>query len=540
MCAKVEPPGGGPDDKKPPEIISVTPSAGSVNVSLEPELEILFSERMKREATEKAIFLSPLLFDYPEFEWSGRKLSIKLPEKLKENTTYVLTVGALAIDNHGNKLGQSQSFPFSTGQTIITNTIAGRVLNTGARTIDAWAYKLDSSDLGMFWMDIPDYITQTDSLGEFQFEYLSYGVYLVVAVEDKNKDQFWTPPSEKIALPDTLIKLNENAVEYKPLFMVAGDYDTLQPYLSKVESPDNRKVIIEFSSQMDKNNVLLKSNYRIENVEDSILTIPIIDVYPYTDDKKTIILDCPDLVIGSKYKLTAVNLYSIYEIAADTLMQIFEAGDMDTTSPEIIKISPKPGPRPLPTGFDIKVGFSEACDTTNITQKVLLSDTLKVPVSCEVLWEYPNLLVVKPDFQSGETYLFSMDEPNIFDLVGNPLGDTTKIYKYFTASEDTFGQISGQVASPPGNNVIVKAIAENGESTTTYSAEDGKFIFDKLFPGTYIIRGFCDADHNGHYSGGQIKPFRFAEHIILHIDSVTVRARWETDIGVLDFKSSSD
>jgi hypothetical protein len=540
MCAKVEPPGGGPDDKKPPEIISVMPSAGSVNVSLEPELEILFSERMERETTEKAIFLSPLLFDYTEFEWSGKKLSIKLPEKLKENTTYVLTVGALAVDNHGNKLGQSQSFPFSTGQAIITNTIAGRVLSTGARTIDAWAYKLDSPTPGMFWMDIPDYITQTDSLGEFQFEYLSYGIYLVVAVEDKNKDQFWTPPSEKIAFPDTLIKLNENAVEYKPLFMVVGEYDTLQPYLSKVESPDNRKVIIEFSHQMDKNNVLLKSNYRIENVEDSILTIPVVDIYPYTDDEKTIILDCPALVVGNKYKLTAVNLYSIYKIAADTLMQIFEAGDMDTTSPEIIKISPKPGPRPLPTGFDIKIGFSEACDTTNIAQKVLLSDTLKVPVSCELLWEYPNLLVVKPDFQSGGTYLFSMDEPNIFDLVGNPLGDTIKIYKYYTAFEDTFGQISGQVASPPGSNVIVEAIAENGESTTTYSAEDGKFKFDRLFPGTYIIKGFCDADHNGHYSGGQIKPFRFAEHIILHIDSVTVRARWETDIGVLDFKSSSD
>ncbi len=540
MCAKVEPPGGGPDDKSPPEIISVIPRAGSVNVSLEPELEILFSERMKKETTEKAIFILPLLFDYPRFEWSGKKLSIKLPEKLKENTTYVLTVGALAVDSHGNKLGRTQSFPFSTGQTIYTGSIAGRVLNASARGMDIWAYKLDSPEIGMFWMSIPDYITQTDSLGEFQFEYLSYGIYLVVAVEDKNNDQFFTPPSEKIALPDTLITIDENAMEYKPLFMIASELDTLKPYLSKVESPDDRKVFIEFSQRMDSSSVFLKSNYKIENLEDSILTVSIVDIYPYSDDKKTIVLECPGLVTGNKYRLTAVNLYSIYEIAADTLVQIFEAGGADTTSPELIKISPKPGRQALPAGFDIKFMFSESCDTNDITQKVFLSDTLKVPVSFKIDWEYPNLLVVKPDFQSGEAYLFSMDESSIFDLTGNPLGDSIMIYEYYTAAEDTFGQVGGQLINYPVDSIIVEAISENGESTITFSSDNGKFMFNKLFPGTYVVRAFCDTDNNGQFSCGKIKPFRFAEHIIFHVDSVTVRARWETDIGVFDFKSSSD
>lgn len=204
-CAKIENPSGGPPDKTQPEILFTSPSNGSVKIANDSKIEIQFSKNMNPDLTQKAIFISPIFFDYPTFKWSGKKLTVSLPEKLKQNTTYVLTIGAAAQDSKGNKLGQTKSYAFSTGEIIHSGSIFGKIAGGGQRSLDVWAYNLQSISLDSFIYNIPEYITQTDSLGKFKFQYMSDGRYLVVAVDDRNKDQFWTPPAEKLALPSKIV-----------------------------------------------------------------------------------------------------------------------------------------------------------------------------------------------------------------------------------------------------------------------------------------------------------------------------------------------
>ena len=538
-CANIQSPAGGPEDKTPPEIIEIRPLANSTGVPLAAVVEILFSKNMNKTSTEKAIFISPLFFDYPEFKWSGKKLKITLPEKLQPQTTYVLTIGALAVDNRGNKLGQSVSFPFSTGQIIHAGSIYGQVLVTKTGSLNIWAYKLDSNRPDTFWMKLPDYITQPDSLGEFKFEYLSYGKYLVAAVEDKNNDQFWMPPSEKLALPDTLIELSENRIEYGPIVMMTVDRDTLQPGITRIISPDDHTIRVEFSHRMDTANVFSVDNYRIHSLGDSMSLLSIDEIFPVAKEVKAVYLKCSQLNTGEKYKLNAAGFKSIYGMVADTLSRVFEAGGADTTAPELLRITPKSS-SPQPVGFDITIWFSEAMDTSELARYITVSDTFDTPISFQVIWNYPNKLAITPEFQAGDKYLISFDEQNIFDLAGNPLGDTIVSYKFYTAPEDTFGQATGRVVNAPGLDIIVVAEADGVEQVTTKCDNKGLFMFDRLFPAVYRLKAIHDKNKNGLFDGGKIRPFEFAEQIVLYGDTVVVRTRWETDVGVLDFKPSEN
>jgi hypothetical protein len=73
------------------------------------------------------------------------------------------------------------------------------------------------------------------------------------------------------------------------------------------------------------------------------------------------------------------------------------------------------------------------------------------------------------------------------------------------------------------------------DTLTTEAGEDYHFKITDLFPATYRLSAYYDVNNNGRFDGGRIRPFNFAEPIALYADTVSVRARWETDIGIIDF-----
>ena len=69
------------------------------------------------------------------------------------------------------------------------------------------------------------------------------------------------------------------------------------------------------------------------------------------------------------------------------------------------------------------------------------------------------------------------------------------------------------------------------DDSTVYTVLDstGNYQFNDIFPGIYLIYGFRDADSNGTYSYGQIKPFKPAERFLFYPDSIKVRSRWPNE-----------
>jgi hypothetical protein len=534
-CAKTGAPGGGPLDKTTPDILIIKPDPGSVLVGLGEKIEIIFSKSMDKESVQKAIFISPLFFDYPSYEWSGKKLKIKLPENLKPNTTYSITIGASAKDTRGNQLGKSRSYSFSTGENINSGKIEGRILMGELRGIDAWAYRLDSLPSDSFMYRIPDYITQTDSLGGFLFEFLGKGKYLLIGVDDKNKNQFWTPPAEKIALPTRIIEIADDSASVGGLILVASDQDTASPIFSKIVSPNNGTINVEFSHQILESSFIKADAFKVIPMEESLAQVFIFRIYPLINNSKTIAIDCKGMMPGRKYKLEAHNIENVFSRTADSLSQIFTAGNPDTLAPTISAVFPKPSNTPLIAGFDIKIAFSESIEPKQTDSMIVLKNSSGNVIPISYQWHFPNEIIIKSQMKDAEVYKVTINEKLVIDTKGNVMGDSAITYEYKTASSDTLGEISGKMVGVPGDNIIVLAFPAKGDTVSTQLNANRSFRFDRVFPTTYYINAYWDINQNGKLDPGRVMPFKYSEPIAIYGDTVVVRPRWETDIGQMDF-----
>jgi len=258
-------------------------------------------------------------------------------------------------------------------------------------------------------------------------------------------------------------------------------------------------------------------------------------VYPQAKNLKAVNIDCQGMVAGKKYKLEGRHLESIFSQTSDSLSQIFTAGVADTIPPEIAEIKPEPSEKPYVSGFDINFYFSESINQERSINVISIKDNLGKAVRLVSKWEYPNQIIVKPEMKDAEEYVVSLDEANIIDMQGNKMGDSVVTYKYITASADTLGQLSGRIASIPGDDIFVMVYPLKGDTTVTRIAGDGFFSFDRLYPSTYHINAYRDSNKNNKLDPGQVKPIVFSEPLAVYADTIVVRPRWETDIGLIDF-----
>ncbi|MCI0596772.1 MAG: Ig-like domain-containing protein, partial [candidate division Zixibacteria bacterium] len=117
-CAKFGAPPGGPEDKIPPEVLSVSPPSGSIQVDSGVFFEFTFSEKVQRASLAANVFISPPLADSFHDELKGKIYRVSPNRYLKKEVTYVVTLGTGVRDLRGNTLSQAYSLSFSTGEKI--------------------------------------------------------------------------------------------------------------------------------------------------------------------------------------------------------------------------------------------------------------------------------------------------------------------------------------------------------------------------------------------------------------------------------------
>ncbi|NUM78244.1 Ig-like domain-containing protein, partial [candidate division KSB1 bacterium] len=93
-------------DDIPPRILSTAPESNATRVSRATRLSFTFSEPLNRKSFEDAIFITPnpaRSEDDAElqFKWRGKTVDVILPDSLREQRTYVVTVGTGVRDRRG-------------------------------------------------------------------------------------------------------------------------------------------------------------------------------------------------------------------------------------------------------------------------------------------------------------------------------------------------------------------------------------------------------------------------------------------------------
>ena len=529
-CAVKEGPSGGPEDTIRPTILGVKPPPQSTKLSPDTKFHVMFSKAMDREKTVSAVFLSPVFWDYPEYKWKGNELIISPPRNLESNRTYVLTIGSDATGRHGNQMGMSYSYAFSTGDVIDSGSISGSIYLESGRpsSYDIWVYSFSSEDTAHFLTDIPHYATQVDSGYNFEISNIATGNYIVIAVDDKNDDLFWDPTAETIGLPPNIIKL-ETGQEFKGIVLRPERRDTVRADISKVRPIDNRKIAVDFTQPVQENQKLDTAHFKI--IDSDSIFLDVEGAYIGIDGK--LILETSAQKSEKTYWLRTENLMSIWGTEFDTSgARFIGSSSADSVGPELLSSYPAKGRGAVYENDHIELTFSERIKALGFNDAVIViadsTDTLEYLPK----WIHPN--IVHLEFGAGIPREKNIDvmiaEEKIHDIADNAMGDSVLSLDFIIAPKDTVGIVIINVHKT--GNLAGELLPDGSNRDNMNASADNKgiFTFDNVLPGNYYFRYYDDADSNGIWSSGRIDPFEPAEWFYYYRDSLDVRSRWTTTI----------
>ncbi len=545
-CAKEGMPPGGPEDTIPPQVVFVSPSAGSTEVPLDSRIEISFSERMTSKTTEEAIFVSPIPSEPFEFKWKGRRLVLLPRESLHPDRTYVISVGADSEDLRRNRLGQTYTFAFSTGSRLDFGTISGEVWIKQAVGLEremgssVWAYLLSADPLEIDpSTQKPDYATQTDNQGGYSLNNLSLGMYRLFAVQDIDRDLTWSWEEEPIGLTTQDIELTELQISTDGIDFVLDKKDRAGPSLVNCFGVNRSLVKIEFDEELDRRSALDMSKFKILSTSTQ-KALKINSVFHQDEDTKKIFLLTERMNAGEEYELavSAVTDRAGNRLDIASSQCRFAASTIpDTLGPSITSILPRDGEARVPLDARVILTFSEPPDQQSVEISFSLTDSNGVALSGEGNWISPNVYSFGPASLLPRAAKYQVELPGgkVRDRLGNVSAiDAVFISGFTTVDPDTLGSVSGTAEVEDGNMpstalLTLWHLTEEGISYQLSLPESGPFRFEGVLPGKYFLGGYLDLNGDGRLSLGQPNPFLPAEPFTVYPDTIRVRSRWDTE-----------
>lgn len=526
-------PTGGPVDKTPPAIIETQPVSESVNVSSD-FIRLVFGEYIDQASFAQSVSITPS-FDRPlEYRWKKKRVDIRFPEPLRENTTYILTIDTNLKDVNRVALTEPITLAFATGPEINRGRINGKVLDAlagkGIPTFDVYAYALADSIAPDSLPQRPDYRTQTDQSGAFKFDYMSEQPYFVIALEDRNRNRI-PDGTESFAVPPMPVIIADSAATQTDLTWLVTTTDTIPPELQRVRSLSNQRFQLRLSESIQ----MLSRDPQNWSLRDSVSNqnFPVESVYLLPEDPKLVYITTPTL-FASKHTLIPGGLAdsSGNTINSDPV-SFTPSASTDTLQLRFNGFLPDglqrndAGAYLLPPGQQASLFFNQPTD--ELETFVTIADSAG------------NAQTFTAQTENGTVYslVAQLDAPLApFEVavsgagVGQP--DTTFKRTFQHISPDGLGELSGIVSSNDSTGQAVvelyPAEAKSAAALVAITAPDstGRFVFPSLPDKTkYQFRAFVDMNNNQRWDGGQLIPYQSPEAVNWYSDSLQVRARWE-------------
>ena len=538
-CADPRLPTGGPPDKTPPALETTVPEPETVNFT-ETAVRLTFSEYVDQASFTRAFSMTPAPEGRLRFKWRKRRVEIRFPEALRENTTYVLTIDNNLRDAHGVALSKPIIFAFSTGPVINKGRLTGRVLEpgqgNGAAGFDVFAYALSDSAALDSLPERPAYRTQTGDNGQFSLSYLNEQPYFVLALQDRNRNQrpdanepFAVPPVPAIDAEEDTTR----AAEMRP--WLVANRDTIPPEVQRVRPRSSRRLIVRFSEAIQLTNRAPEGWLLADSVSGQPVAIE--SLYLFADDPRQVYLRTdslaatphrlrPDAAVtdSSDNPVLTDMLGFTPTTAADTLRLRFLGflPDDATTDPLVLPPTAAPGLR-----------FNEPMPATRLAEIVTAQDSTGLPLAFEAATEDGTAYRLRfmPALAPGQHAEVRVD--------GRQAGGIDTVYTrvFQRIAERDLGTLSGIAATEDTSGVLVIELYATDAPTApspyalTNPDSTGAFAFDGLPEGPYRFRLFVDRNGNGRWDGGQIFPYQPAEPVIWNTEQASVRPRWDSALS---------
>ncbi len=532
-CARQGFPPGGPEDKTPPEVVATSPLPSAVDVPATVKVFLTFSEKMHRQSVEQALFIVPTPTGKVLLRWRGRTLRISFSEPLRLGRTYVLTVGTEARDLRNNRMHQAFSLAFSTGSSLDSCAVTGRVYGPGmVAGTTVWAYDLSTNAHPDPCAALPDYVTQCAADGQYALQAMAPGRYRLFAFSDREGNRRYDPDYDPLGVPAGDVALSEEAPWFHGCDFRLVVRDTTAPRLEAAIASDARHVHLRFSEPMQDEPLTRPDNYRIalrEGGDTLQVVAALVDaerpnyVHLATSQQKP---HPYRLLIRQAYDLNGLSLQ-------EACVEFTGSAIPDTLPAGVARTWPQDSARAVACVTSMRVTFTEAIDTARAIGALVLTDSAGQRIPGRVRWLSSAQCLFAP---IGPLIGRSRHQAFIFgsllrDVAGLPLRADTVRVTFWTMNCDTLSSIAGTVLdedSTATGPIILWAtqVRPKGDRHELTLPGPGPYEFAHLLPGVYLLEAYRDQDANGRYSPGSALPFVPAERFVVLPDSIQVRSRW--------------
>ena len=468
-CASIQPPPGGPEDKTPPALDTIMPHQRQLNVQRDTKLHFFFKKNIDRNSFTSALSITPYLTGNLKYKWSGYdEVIVILPEQLRENTTYVVSLTKDLKTRRNAPLLEPIQIVFSTGSIIDTGHITGTMLpplNPGASTdlsnVSIFAYDITEHSLDTlnFNKTRPDFKTQPSNKGAFEFKAMKVGhSYRIFALIDEFRNNVFDPGIDAfgVANKDIVLDTPEKTDIH---IRMAPKSDSVKPKLEDAEIIDAYHIHARFSEAMDSASIIPEVFILKDSLEENI---PVLGVYRDNIEKKpgvVTLLILKHLQVDHRYLLDAVkNLahdLAGNQISDSSFVVHFSASTIRDTfpPPRFTTFEFSDSSRDILQAFDMLIHFTDAVDTAAVEQGLHLVDSSKIEKAFIFKWiDATKLHVrVREILLPNSFYRLTLDGK----LVKSPLPsyvskvkDSLYQFRFFTGDEREFGTISGDITLP--------------------------------------------------------------------------------------------
>lgn len=186
-CARMEAPSGGPEDNRPPVVVSTEPDTFAVVRDFDGPVVFRFSERISERpqggTVEDAVVVSPPT-SAVEVDFQRSAIEVSLADGFEPGRVYRVRVNPVVVDMFSNPMLAPFELVFSTGAEFSSGVVAGVVRDriTGEPVSGARVHARPSGE-----PEAAPNVSRTDEDGIFALRYLPPASYEVTAFDDRNR-----------------------------------------------------------------------------------------------------------------------------------------------------------------------------------------------------------------------------------------------------------------------------------------------------------------------------------------------------------------
>lgn len=485
---------------------------------------ITFDEYLQLNDPSNQIFFSPALTGKVSYRLRGKSLIITLPDSLKSNTTYTVNFGSAIKDNTEGNIMLNYQYVFSTGVSIDSFRIQGKVVNA----LDG---KAKPNLLVMLYSDLsdsalakkrPDYNARTDSSGNFVLNHLRGNSYKLIAIDDQNFDFMYDQPGEMVAFADSNLIVHDT-LDYFKLFLFKPD-------------AEKQSVRGTFSRQPGKANIAFAKRTTkliVNPLNDSLKTFT-----EFSTNKDTISIWVNDV------KSDSVAFTLKDQDFSDTVkvrMKTVSAKQKSVYRPKlsINSVSQNKVGAPIRKTDPLQLIFSAPVVEMNESKKILLQNDstkkeseVKIVLSVDSSSNQQRALINFP-FEEGFRYTLLIPDSSFKDIYG-AWNDTAKI-RVSVFDEEDLGNLNLKILfadSVSSFPFYYEFKTKEGAMVARQKlkARRTTLAFTSLPPGDYSFKIVEDRNNNFIWDSGNYWKHLQPERIFFYNGTITIRANWDVEL----------